>query len=121
MARRRPRISLLLSLVLCWASAATAAADERAARIDRIRSSARAGRHDEVEAQARAMLDTLPPDDRPDAWSIDFNGRSVHDVRIGRRHVYLLRMISGGENPARWPELAPDPKRAPNPEAVTAG
>jgi hypothetical protein len=73
MARRRPRISLLLSLALCWASAATAAADERAARIDRIRSSARAGRHDEVEAQARAVLNTLPPDDRPDAWSIDFN------------------------------------------------
>jgi hypothetical protein len=114
MAQRRPQISLLLSLALCWASAATAAAGERAARIDRIRSSARAGRHDEVEAQARAVLNTLPPDDRPDAWSIDFNGRSVHDVRIGRRHVYVLRMISGGENPAHWPEMAPNPKRAPN-------
>ena len=86
-ARRRPRIISLLSLVLCWASATTAAPDERAERINRIRSSARAGRHDEVEAQARALLSTLPTDDRPTAWSIDLNGRWAHDARIGRRHV----------------------------------
>jgi hypothetical protein len=113
MARRRPRISSLLSLFLCWASAAGAAPDDRAARIDRIRASAQAGRHDEVEAQARALLDTLSPDDRPDAWSIDLKGLWVQDVRIGRRHVYLLRRISGGEAPARRPELIPDPKHTP--------
>ncbi len=110
MARRRPRISTLMSLVLCWASAAPAAPDERAETIDRIRSSARAGRHDQVEAQARALLDTLPPEDRPDAWSIDLDSRWAHDARIGQRHVYLVSILTHGETPARWPELAPEQK-----------
>ena len=100
MARRRPRIFALLSLVLCWPSATTAAPDERAERIDRIRSLARAGRHDEVEAQAGALLSTLPPDNRPTAWSIDLNGRWAHDARIGRRYVYLLSILTHGDTPA---------------------
>ena len=90
----RPWIRSLSSLILCWASAAPAAYDERAAQIDRIRSLARAGRHDNAEAQAQSLLDVLPPDDRPYAWSIDLNGRLVHDARIGRNHVYLMRMVS---------------------------
>ena len=115
MARRRPRIFALLSLVLCWASATDAAPDERAERIDRIRSMARAGKHDEVETQARALLSTLPPDDQPTAWSIDLNGRWAHDARIGRHYVYLVSILTRGETPARWPELTPDRKRTPSP------
>ena len=112
--QRRPRIASLLSLFLSGTWAMVASGGERAAQIEQIRSLARAGKHVEVEVQAQALLDALPADDRPTAWSIDLYGRWAEDVRFGQRHIYLIRTTQRPEVPARWPEPTPDPKHAPN-------
>jgi hypothetical protein len=98
-------------LVLAGLSlAAPAFAQDGRGPIDRLRDLARAGRHDEVVAEAEVLLDATPIDRRSLAWSIDFNHFPVEDVRIGRRYLYFQRMAGGGQG---RPDLDPDPKRAP--------
>ena len=112
--QRRPQIASLLSLFLSGAWAMVASGGERDAQIEQIRSLARAGKHVEVEVQAQTLLDALPADDRPTAWSIDLYARWAEDVRFGRRHIYLMRTIHGPELLTRWTEPTPDPKHAPS-------